>query len=51
MGAAIAQTNQYICTGLIEPFLCSTAISTKIKCAGSFALFLALNPAKQRIIL
>ena len=31
------QTNKQ--TGSSEPFLCHTAISTKIKCAGSFDLF------------
>ena len=42
----MALPNQHICTGSTEPFLCHNAISTKIKSAGSFHLFLALNQAK-----
>ena len=46
----MALPNQHISTGSNEPFLCHTAISTKIKCAGSFDLFLALNQAKLKIL-
>ena len=35
----MALSNQHICTGSTEPFLCHTAISTKIKCAGLFHYF------------
>ena len=38
--------NQHICTVSTEPFLCHNVISTKIKSAGSFHLFLALHQAK-----
>ena len=40
LGAEMALPNQFICTDSTEPFLCHTAISPKIKCAGSFDLFL-----------
>ena len=46
----MALPNQYICTGSTEPFLCYTAISNKIKNAGSFDLFFALNQAKLNIL-
>ena len=46
----MALRNQHICTGSNETFLCHTAISTKIKCAGSFDLFLALNQAKLNVL-
>ena len=39
----MALLNQHICTFLNEPFLCHAAISTNIKCAGSFDLFFVLN--------
>ena len=45
----MALMNQHICTGLAEPFLCQTAISFKIKCAGTFDLFFVLNQAKLNI--
>ena len=41
----MALSNQYIYIGAHEALLCHTAISTKIKCAVSFDLFLALNQA------
>ena len=50
MGAAMALANRHICTFSTEPLLCYTAISTKIKCAGSFDFFLALNQAKLNIL-
>ena len=46
----MALSNQYIFTGSHEAFLCHTAISTKIKCACSFDLLLALNQAKLNIL-
>ena len=42
----MALSNEHICGGSTEPFLCHTVISTKIKCAGSFDLFLVSNQAK-----
>ena len=42
----MALANLHICTGLTELSLCQTAISTKIKCAGSFDLFFTLNQVK-----
>ena len=45
-----ALLKQYSCIGSTEPFLCHTAISTKLKCAGSFDLVLALNQAKLNIL-
>ena len=45
----MALSKEHICRGLTEPFLCHTVISTKIKCAGSFDLFLASNQAKLKI--
>ena len=46
----MALPNQHICTGSTEPLLCHTPISTKIKCADSLDLVLALNQAKLNII-
>ena len=42
----MALLNKHICRGSTEPFMCHTVISTKIKCAGSFDLFLASNQVK-----
>ena len=44
----MALSNLHISTGLTEPSLCYTAISTKIKikCADSFYLFFTTNQAK-----
>ena len=42
----MALAKLHICTGLTEPSLCHTVISTKIKCAGLFDLFFTLNQAK-----
>ena len=45
MGTAMALENLHICTGSTERSLCHSEKSTKIKCAGSFDLFFALNQA------
>ena len=45
----MALSNEHICLGSTEPFLCHTVISIKIKCAGSFDLFLASNQAELNI--
>ena len=42
----MALANLHICTDSAEPSLCHIVISTKIKCAGLFDLFLTLNQAK-----
>ena len=46
LGVAMALAILHIFTGSTEPSLCDTAISTKIKCAGLFALLYTLNQAK-----
>ena len=46
MGAAITLANLHICKCLTDPSLFHTAISTKIKYACLFDLFLTLNQAK-----
>ena len=46
----MALANRHICTFSTELLLGYTAISTKIKCADSFDLFLALNQAKFNIL-
>ena len=46
----MALSNQHICTDSTEPFLSHTAISTKIKYAGAFDLFIALNQAILNIL-
>ena len=42
----MALSNQHICTESTEPFTCHTVMSTKIKFAGSFDLFLVLNSSQ-----
>ena len=45
----MALSNEHIRRGSTESFLCHTVISTKIKCAGSFDLFLVSKQAKLYI--
>ena len=51
MGAAIALRNEHICIESTEPFSCHTEMRTKIKCAGSFDLFLTLNSSQTEYFL
>ena len=45
MGGMMALANLHISTCSTEPSICHTAISTKIKCSGSFYFFFTLNQA------